>query len=238
MAGENTSLTPEAGTLYVVGTPIGNIADLSERAIAILSKVDCVACEDTRVSGILFSRLGIKRQMLAYHDKNEANAAKGLVERLKSGDSVALISDAGTPAISDPGFRVVRECRREGVNVIPVPGPCAFTTLLSASGLPTDSFFYVGFLAPKSAARIRFLEEHRAFSSTIALYESCHRIEKLMNEMEKTLGPDRVISIGRELTKKFETIHSGKISDVKPKFEQGSKKGEFVILIAPENYVL
>ncbi|MCH6256172.1 16S rRNA (cytidine(1402)-2'-O)-methyltransferase [Puniceicoccaceae bacterium K14] len=238
MSNENPSLVPEAACLYVVGTPIGNLADLSERAISILSKVDCVACEDTRVTGLLFSRIGIKRPLIPYHDKNEANATNGLIQRLKSGESVAIVSDAGTPAVSDPGFRIVRECRRQGITVVPVPGPCAFTTLLSASGLPTDSFLYMGFLPPKSAARIRFLEKHKDYKRTIALYESCHRIEKFMNEMEKTLGPDRVICIGRELTKKFETIHSGKIVDIRPQFDQGSKKGEFVVLIAPANYEL
>lgn len=238
MAEENTSLLPQPGHLYVVGTPIGNIADLSERAIAILSKVDRIACEDTRVSGILFARLGIKRPLVAYHDKNERQAAASLVERLRNSESIALVSDAGTPAISDPGFRIVRECRREQVPVVPVPGPCAFTTLLSASGLPTDSFLYAGFLAPKSAARKRFLEENKTFGRTIALYESCHRIEKFFAEMEAILGPDRVICIGRELTKKFETIRTGTIATIKPLFQQGSKKGEFVVIIAPEDFEL
>ncbi len=238
MAEENASLVPQPGHLYVVATPIGNTADLSERALSILGKVDRIACEDTRVSGILFSRIGIKRPLIAYHDKNERQAASSIVERLRNGESIALVSDAGTPAISDPGFRIVRECRRASIPVVPIPGPCAFTTLLSVSGLPTDSFLYVGFLAPKSAARKRFLEEHKDFGRTIALYESCHRIEKFMAEMEAILGPDRVICIGRELTKKFETIRSGTIAQVKPLFEQGSKKGEFVVLIAPEKFEL
>ncbi len=238
MSEENPSLVPLPGHLYVVATPIGNTADVSTRSTSILSKVDLIACEDTRTSGMLFARLGIKRPLIAYHDRNERKAAASLVERLQSGESIALVSDAGTPAISDPGFRIVRECRRANVPVVPIPGPCAFVTLLSVSGLPSDSFLYVGFLPQKSAARRRFLEEHKEFERTVIVYESCHRIEKFMAEMEDVLGLDRVICIGRELTKKFETIHSGTIGDIKPLFEQGSKKGEFVVIIAPKSFEL
>lgn len=238
MANENSSLNAEPGHLYVVATPIGNLADLSERAKAILTNVDSIACEDTRTSGGLLTRLGIRRPLFSYHDHNEAKAALAIVEKLQAGESVALVSDAGTPGISDPGFRVARECQRLGLPIVPVPGACAVTSLLSVSGLPTDAYFFAGFLAPKSAARLRFFEEYKSFPHTIALYESCHRIEKMLDELEATLGPERVICVGRELTKKFETILSGPVSTIRDKMKSASKKGEFVVLLAPQNYEL
>lgn len=238
MQGENASLTPEQGHLYVVATPIGNLADLTERARAILSQVDAIACEDTRVTGAMLTRLEIRRPLFSYHDQNESKVAANVVERLQSGQSLALVSDAGTPGISDPGFRAVRACRRLGIPVVPVPGACAATSLLSVSGLPTDAFFFAGFLPPKSAARIRFFEEYRDFKHTIALYESCHRIEKMLAELEKTLGTARVVCLGREITKKFETIFSGTIAAVRQSLDASSKKGEFVVLVAPANYEL
>ncbi|MEM9159148.1 MAG: 16S rRNA (cytidine(1402)-2'-O)-methyltransferase [Verrucomicrobiota bacterium] len=239
MQGENASLTPEPGHLYVVATPIGNLADLSQRALSILEKVDCIACEDTRNTGLLISRIfEEKRPLIAYHDHNEKKIASPLVDRIESGESIALVSDAGTPAISDPGFRLVRECRKRGIPVVPVPGACAFTTLLSASGLPSSSVLFVGFLPPKSAARKRFLEENKELKHTIALYESCHRIEKFLKEIVEILGPEREICIGRELTKKFETILTGPSSEVNAKLSNSSKKGEFVVLIAPIDFKL
>ena len=238
MEGENPSLTPQAGELYVIATPIGNLADLSERAIALLGRVSLVACEDTRVTGLLLNRLDSKKPLVSYHDRNELQATERVVTRLQAGDSVALVSDAGTPAISDPGFRIVRECRRVGLPVVPVPGPCAATTLLCASGLPTNAFFFAGFLPPKSAARIKFLESHAEFPHTIILYESCHRIEKLIDEAMQVLGPDRYVSIGREITKRFESIKTGKLSEIRAFLETSSKKGEFVVAIAPAGYEL
>ncbi|MDQ8186896.1 16S rRNA (cytidine(1402)-2'-O)-methyltransferase [Pelagicoccus sp. SDUM812002] len=238
MSSDNPSLTPEPGHLYVIATPIGNLADITERALSLLSKVDSIACEDTRTTGTMLTRLKIRRPLLAYHDHNEKHAASSIVAKLHAGESVALVSDAGTPAISDPGFRVARECQRLGLPVVPIPGACAVTSLLSVSGLPTDAFFFAGFLPPKSAARRRFFEEYRNFKHTIALYESTHRIEKMTAELEDVLGPERVVCIGRELTKKFETIRSGPISQIREQMATASKKGEFVVLIAPENYEL
>ena len=238
MARANASLTPEPGCLYVVATPIGNLADLTQRAKSLLEQVDAIACEDTRTTGALLNRLEINRPLFAYHDHNEREAAQGIVAKLQAGKSVALVTDAGTPGISDPGFRVARECRKRGLPVTPVPGACALTTLLSVSGLPTDAFFFAGFLAPKSAARRRFLEEYRVFKHTICLYESCHRIEKLVTEIEEIFGPDRCVCIGRELTKRYETIHTGPIGRVRQQLAKESKKGEFVVLIAPETYQL
>jgi 16S rRNA (cytidine1402-2'-O)-methyltransferase len=238
MEGENPSLTPQAGHLYVVATPIGNLTDLTDRARALLERVDAVACEDTRVGGALLSKLGIKNRLVAYHDNNEASMAATLASRLEAGESIAVISDAGTPAISDPGFRLTRECHKRGLTIVPVPGACAATALLSASGLPSNGFLFVGFLPPKSAARKRFIREHIDFPYTIILYESCHRIEKLMAEMVDLLDGERCVCLGREITKRFETIRSGTLKDVSQTLKDGSKKGEFVVIIAPAKFTL
>jgi 16S rRNA (cytidine1402-2'-O)-methyltransferase len=228
----------EAGHLYVVATPIGNLNDVSNRAASLLASCDLIACEDTRTTGILLQRLEIKKQTTAYHEHNEREKAGQLADAIASGQSICLVSDAGTPAISDPGFRLVRECRRRGLPVVPVPGPSAIIAALSASGLPTHSFFYGGFLPPKSAARIRFLEEHRDSSSTVCLYESCHRIVKFVDEILETLGPDRVICVAREVTKRHETFLVGPAASVAERLKTGSTKGEFVLLIAPAGYEL
>ena len=235
---ENSSLTPQPGHLYVVATPIGNLADLTDRARAILATVDLVACEDTRTTGGLLTRLGLRRDLVAYHDHNETDAAERLADQLAAGRSIALVSDAGTPAISDPGFRLVRACRRRGLPVIPVPGASALPAVLSAAGLPTNGFLYAGFLTPKSAARITFLTKYRDFDYTLALFESCHRIEKFAAEIVATLGPERVICIAREVTKLHETFLVGPAAEVAARLATGSKKGEFVVLIAPAGFVL
>jgi 16S rRNA (cytidine1402-2'-O)-methyltransferase len=235
---ENTSLTPQAGHLYLVATPIGNLADLSERARAILSTVDLVACEDTRTSGALLSRLGIKRELVAYHEHNEQEAAERLAEQLAEGKSVAVITDAGTPGLSDPGFRVARACRRKGLPVVPVPGACALVAVLSASGLPTNGFFFAGFLPPKTAARRSFLEKYKDFGYTLAVYESCHRIVAFSEEIVEVLGPGRVVCIAREVTKLHETFHVGPAGEVRDRLAKASAKGEFVVLLAPSDFVL
>jgi len=235
---ENASLTPLPGHLYVVATPIGNLADLTERARAILAAVDLIACEDTRTTGIMLGRIGVRRELFPYHDHNEAEAAVRLAERLASGLSVAVVSDAGTPALSDPGFRIVRECRRRGLPVVPVPGPSALTAALSASGLPTNGFLFVGFLPPKSAARIAFFEKQRDFAYTVVLYESCHRIAKAVDELNVTLGGDRVICVAKEISKLHETFWVGPAAEVQARLKQASLKGEFVLLIAPADFTL
>lgn len=235
---DNPSLTPQSGHLYVVATPIGNLADLTDRARSILGKVSLVACEDTRTTGALLTRLGIHQELVAYHEHNEIEMAERLADQLAAGKSIAVVSDAGTPALSDPGFRLVRACRRRGLPVVPVPGPSAVTAVLSASGLPTNGFLYVGFLPAKSAARISFFEQHRAFGYTLALYESCHRIDKAVDEIDATLGPDRVICVAKEVTKLHETFLVGRAADVKARLAQTSLKGEFVLLIAPDDFVL
>src|SRR5215218_8516255 len=211
---ENTSLTPQPGHLYVVATPIGNVADLTERARAILAAVDVVASEDTRTTGAFLVRLGLHKHLVAYHEHNETETALQLADQIAAGKSVAVVSDAGTPGLSDPGFRVVRACRRRGLPVVPVPGPSALIAVLSASGLPTNGFLFVGFLPPKSAARIGFFEKYREFDYTLALYESCHRIDKAVDEIVTTLGPTRVICVAKEVTKLHETFFVGPAAEI------------------------
>jgi 16S rRNA (cytidine1402-2'-O)-methyltransferase len=237
-AAANPSLTPQPGHLYVVATPIGNLSDLTERARAILGAVDLVACEDTRTTGFLLTRLGLRRELVAYHEHNETEMAERLAAELAAGKSVAVVSDAGTPALSDPGFRLVRACRRRGLPVVPVPGASALTAVLSASGLPTNGFLYVGFLPAKSAARIAFFEKYRAFDYTLALYESCHRIDKAVDEIVATLGPARVICVAKEVTKLHETWLVGPAGEVQARLAKTSLKGEFVLLIAPVDFEL
>jgi len=234
----NASLTPLPGHLYVVATPIGNLADLTDRARAILGGVDLIACEDTRTTGAMLTRLGLHKELTAYHEHNEVEAAEKLADQLAAGKSVAVVSDAGTPGLSDPGFRVVRACRRRHLPVVPVPGPSALVAVLSASGLPTNGFLFVGFLPAKSAARVAFFEKHRSFDYTLALYESCHRIDKAVAEIVATLGPARVICVAKEVTKLHETFLVGPAADVQATLAKTSLKGEFVLLIAPADFEL
>jgi len=231
-------MTAQPGHLYIVATPIGNLNDISSRAVSLLSTSDLIACEDTRTSGILLAHLGLKKPTTSYHDHNEKEKALELAALLEKGKSISLISDAGTPAISDPGFRIVRECRRRNLPVVPVPGPSALIAALSASGLPTNGFFYAGFLPPKSAARRRFLEAHADFPYTICLFESSHRITKFLAETVEILGPDRCISVAKEITKRHETFLTGRAADVEKRLLAMSQKGEFVFLIAPKNFEL
>jgi 16S rRNA (cytidine1402-2'-O)-methyltransferase len=234
----NGSLEALPGHLYVVSTPIGNLSDLTARARAILGSVDIVACEDTRTTGALLARLGISRELAAYHEHNESEAAERLADSVASGRSVAIASDAGTPGISDPGFRLVRACRRRALPVVPVPGPVAFAAVLSASGLPTNGFLFAGFLPPKSSARLAFLGEHRDFGFTIALYESCHRISKALDDVVASLGPERVVCVAKEVSKIHETFWVGPAGEVRERLSRASLKGEFTLLIAPAAFTL
>jgi 16S rRNA (cytidine1402-2'-O)-methyltransferase len=235
---DNGSLIPLPGHLYVVATPIGNLADLTERARILLGAVDLVACEDTRTTGAMLTRLGLHRELIAYHEHNEIEAAERLVARLAEGRSIAVVTDAGTPGLSDPGFRVVRACRSRGMPVVPVPGANALTAVLSASGLPTNAYLFMGFLPPRSAARITFLEQHREFPYTLAFYESCHRIDKFVDEIVATLGGERAVCVAKEVTKLHETFLVGSAADVRARMATASLKGEFVVIIAPANFVL
>lgn len=232
--------TPTSGILTLVAAPIGNLSDVTARAIEVLSAGTAIACEDTRVTGKLLSKLGIEEhgKLINYREQNESFMAVEIADRMEAGEDIALIADAGTPAISDPGFRLVRECRKRGLKVTTAPGVSAVITALSLSGLPSDSFYYVGFLAPKSAARKRFFEAQQDFESTLIIYESCHRIGKFLNDLVATLGPDRCISVCRELTKLHETVHTGPAGEVCDRVAKGSQKGEFVVLIAKAGFEL
>ena len=226
------------GMLTLISTPIGNLSDITTRSIEKLKTATLIACEDTRVTGKLLSKLAIEThgKLIAYHDKNEAQLADSIADRIENGEDVALVADAGTPAISDPGFRLVRACRKRGLPVTATPGVSAAITALSTSGLPSDQFLFAGFLAPKSAARKRFFESNKTRDYTIILYESCHRIEKFLNDLIETLGPNRCICVCRELTKLHETVFTGPAEDVYQKIMDGSKKGEFVVCIAKEGF--
>lgn len=228
-----------SGTLTLIAVPIGNLGDISQRAIETLQNASCIACEDTRVTGKLLSKLEIEKpELLSYRDENEKFLAGQLADRIAAGEDLTLVADAGTPAISDPGFRLVRECRKRGIPVTTTPGPSAVITALSISGLPSDGFFYAGFLAPKSAARKRFFTEYQDFGYSIVLYESCHRIGKFLNDLVDTLGSDRCISVCRELTKLHETVHTGPAGEVRDRVAKGSQKGEFVVLISKAGFEL
>lgn len=224
--------------LYVIATPIGNLNDLSERAKELLKSVDYIACEDTRVTRKLLNHIGSDRPVISYREENEQQQALHFFAKLQSGNSVALVCDAGTPTISDPGFRLVRECRRHGHPVLPVPGPSAVLAALACSGFPTNGFLYAGFLAPKKSARIRFFERYKDFEFTLVLYESCHRIAKMMDDAKATLEPERMICVARELTKLHETVIVDTLENIPPQLTGKNLKGEFVVVIAPRNFRL
>ena len=228
----------KTGTLYVVGTPIGNLGDISPRAIDILRHVDFVVCEDTRVTGSLLRRFEISKEMFVSEDSREKAVAPVILERLKSGLDAAVVSDAGTRGISDPGFRIVRACRLEGVPVVPIPGACAFVAALSASGLPSDSFLFAGFLQPKSSVRKNFFKSHADFPHTIIFYESPYRIEKFIDDALEILGPDRIVCVAKEISKIHERFFVGSLKDVKHSLGLSSIKGEFVVLVAPADFKL
>jgi len=226
------------GCLYLVATPIGNLSDISPRATDVLSGVDLVACEDTRVTQKLFNHLGLHLPTISYREENEKELAPELATRIANGSMIALVSDAGFPGISDPGFRLVRECRARNLTVTPIPGPTAGISALAASGLPTDRFLFAGFLPPKSAARKRFFEEIRHANHTVVLYESRYRIHKFLDDLVETLGDDRCICVAREITKLHETFHAGLAGVVRQEVYAGSHKGEFSVMIAKAGYQL
>lgn len=224
------------GELLIVATPIGNLDDLTVRAAHALCQADLIACEDTRVTGKLLKHLGSTRPMIACHDHNEAQLATQLADRIAAGETIALVSDAGTPLLSDPGFRLVRACRMRGLRVTPLPGPSALLAVLSASGLPCHAFFFAGFPPPKSGGRVRLLEDHREASYSLVLYESCHRVVRLLDDLLEVMGPDRMICLGREVTKLYETFLRGPASAIRPQLQGANLKGEFVLVIAPHDY--
>ena len=222
------------GELYLVATPIGDMTDIAPRALDILSTVDIVAVEDKRRSSRLFSHFGIKTPMISYHDHSEEKQVKKIIDELLCGKSVALISDAGTPLISDPGFKLVNAAKDKSIKVSPIPGPCALIAAISASGLPSNRFIFEGFLPAKSIARITKIQNISADSRTIIFYEAPHRILETLIDMIKVIGPSRKIVLARELTKTYETFISGTLKGVLEIIEKdlNQQKGEIVIVLA------
>jgi 16S rRNA (cytidine1402-2'-O)-methyltransferase len=220
------------GTLYLVATPIGNLEDITLRALRTLRECDVVAAEDTRHSGQLLKHFEISKPMLSYFQFNEAKRSEEIIERLRRGEKVALVTDAGTPGISDPGERVVKAAIAAGFRVESVPGPSALVAALTASGLPADEFHFIGFLAHKSGRRRSRLEELKSCSGTLVFYESPYRVEKLLGELQEVF-PTRQIVLARELTKKFEEYLRGTPAELLEQARQRSWKGEFVVLVAP-----
>ena len=217
------------GTLYLVATPIGNLQDITFRALETLKTVDVIACEDTRHTQKLLNHFSIKNRLISYHEHNEKERAEELAEMLRTGKSVAVVSDAGTPAICDPSFQIVEKAHEIGARVVPIPGAVAFVNAVIASGLPTDSVFFGGFLPSKKSERIRRLEEVKEIPATLVFYETPHRIEKSLADCLEVLG-NRRAAIARELTKLHEEITYGDLSEIFSKISGSSLKGEFVLV--------
>jgi 16S rRNA (cytidine1402-2'-O)-methyltransferase len=217
--------------LYLVSTPIGNLEDLTLRALRVLKEVDLIACEDTRHTRRLLDHFGVNKPTISYHEHNEQKRADELVERMLGGQSIALVSDAGTPGISDPAYRIVTAAIERGVEVVPVPGPTAMIAALVASGLPTDSFLFAGFLPNKKGARRARLEGLKSERATLIFYEAPHRIRETLLDAREILG-DRQVALARELTKLHEEFIRGKVSDVIAHFESREPRGEMTLVIA------
>jgi len=221
-------------TLYIVATPIGHRDDVSSRAIAVLKSVDRILAEDTRHSGNLLRHHGVLTPTVSLHEHNELAKIDSIIEALRSGESLALISDAGTPLISDPGYRLVRACLQAGISVSPIPGASALIAALSVSGLPTDSFRFVGFPPTKAVARERWYQALKTDTSTLVLYESPHRILASLEALRSVFGPEREMTLVRELTKQFETVMHGNVARIIEQVSADSNqtRGEFVLVIA------
>jgi len=217
--------------LYLVPTPVGNLEDITLRALRILKEVDLIACEDTRTSGILLSHFGIETPRTSYHDHNEARKAPRLVERMAAGQQIALVTDAGSPGISDPGFYLVRACVEAGIRVNALPGPTAFVPALAASGLPCERFVFEGFL-PARKGRQKRLHLLKTESRTMVFYESPHRLVKTLANFAEVFGPDHRAVVARELSKKFEEVHRGTLAELQTGFSEQTKvRGEIVLII-------
>ena len=224
----------DTGILYIVATPIGHLDDMTVRAVEVLKTVDMIAAEDTRHSRYLLDHFGIDNRVVAYHEHNETDSANGLIQELLSGKSIALISDAGTPLISDPGYVIVSKAHAAGLRVVPIPGASALITALSASGLPSDRFYFEGFLPAKSGARSAVLESLKNISCTLIFYESPHRIMECLTDMQSVFGAEREAVLARELTKTYETIKKDSLSGLVTFLTTDTvqQKGEFVLLVS------
>ena len=227
-------MNKQAGSVFIVATPIGNLRDISERAIETLKKVDLILAEDTRHAGILLSHHGISSPTRSFHEHNEEGLVSNIITQLQGGRSIALISDAGTPLISDPGYRLVSEAVKHGITVSPIPGACAITASLSASGLATDRFCFEGFLPAKSHGRNQRLTMLKDEPRTLIFYESSHRIIDCLGAIHNNLGDDRQICVAREISKKFETFYHGNAQGVLQQLTDGPQhqKGEFVVIVS------
>ena len=224
-----------AGQLFIVATPIGNLEDITQRALRVLREVDLIACEDTRHTRKLLNHFGISNATISYHEHNELERAGELCELLASGKNIALVSDAGTPLISDPGFRIVNAAAERGISVVPIPGPAAFVTALSASALPTDQFLFAGFLPSRAGARRSKLRELSTVRAALVLYEAPHRIKATLKDALETLG-NREAVIARELTKLHEEFARGSLSELIDRFsESEATHGEIVLIISGKN---
>lgn len=220
--------------LYVVATPIGNLGDISLRALATLAAADLIACEDTRVTSVLTRRYGIATRLIAYHDHNAERQRPKLLEALSRGKTVALVSDAGTPLVADPGYRLVNAALAEGYAVVPVPGASALLAAMVVSGLPSDTFLFAGFLPPKEIARRKRLAELSTTPATLAFYESPQRLAASLVDMAAVLGAERLCVVARELTKTYETVRRGAIAELATLYEnEAPPKGEIVVLVGP-----
>jgi len=226
-----SEITP--ATLYVVATPIGHLGDLSPRAQAVLAGVDAVCAEDTRSTGLLLAQFGLARPLIAVHEHNEDEVAAALVARLQAGAALALVSDAGTPLVSDPGYRLVRAVRAAGLPVLPVPGPCAAIAALSVAGLPSDRFCFEGFLPAKASARRERLAALQAEPRTLVFYESAHRIEAALADLVAVFGGSREAALGRELTKRFQTVLGPTLEAIAAAVaaDPNQRRGEFVLVL-------
>src|SRR5215204_4328655 len=218
------------GTLYLVATPIGNLSDITHRALQVLRDVDLIACEDTRHTHKLLSHYGITTKTISYHEHNEQQRAEQLIDQLKQGSSIAVVSDAGTPAVSDPGFRLVRAAIENEVAVVPVPGPSALISALVAAGLPTDEFFFAGFLPPRANARRTRLSALQSVPGTLIFYEAPHRLAPTLKDAYEILG-EREAAVARELTKLHEEIRRGRLSELTTEYAEKDVRGEVVVVI-------
>lgn len=221
------------GTLYIVPTPIGNLGDITRRALEVLQAVDLIAAEDTRHTGLLLQHFAINARLFALHDHNEQQKAQTLLAKLREGQSIALVSDAGTPLINDPGYHLVRTCREAGVRVVPLPGPCAAIAALSAAGLPSDRFCYEGFLPAKSKGRRDVLQALENEPRTLIFYESTHRLLESLADISAVLGEARYVVLARELTKTWESIHGAPVGELLAwvQEDENRRKGEMVLIV-------